>query len=225
MGTEPGQLLPPAIDLIDALARCVPHERVLTRPLDRVAFASDASFYRLLPEAVVLAGSVDEVQRLFAVSREREIPLTFRAAGTSLSGQSLSDGLLVEVARHWRSARVEDGGLRVRARPGMIGDHLNQLLRPFGRKIGPDPASIRSCTLGGILANNSSGMCCGVEQNSYHTLRSLTFVLPSGTVIDSGADDAEAELRAREPLLYQGLLDLRDEVRSRPALVDRKSVV
>ena len=221
MRTDSTELLPPAADLVDALAGCVSSNRVLTRPLDRVAFASDASFYRLLPKAVVLAGSVDEVQRLFALSRERGIPLTFRAAGTSLSGQSLSDGLLVEVARHWRSARVEDGGLRIRALPGMIGDHLNQLLRPFGRKIGPDPASIRSCTLGGILANNSSGMCCGVEQNSYHTVRSLTFVLPSGTVIDTGADDADAQLRAREPALHGGLIDLRDEVRSRPAMVER----
>ena len=219
--TDSNELLPPAVDLVNELARCVSSDRVLTRPLDRVAFASDASFYRLLPEAVVLAGSVDEVQGLFAISREREIPITFRAAGTSLSGQSLSDGLLVEVARHWRSARVEDGGLRIRARPGMIGDHLNQLLRPFGRKIGPDPASIRACTLGGILANNSSGMCCGVEQNSYHTLRSLTFVLPSGTVIDSGADDADARLQAREPALHAGLLELRDEVRAHPAMVER----
>ncbi|RPH70763.1 MAG: FAD-binding oxidoreductase [Myxococcaceae bacterium] len=221
MGTDSMLLLPPAVDLVDELVRCTSPERVLTRPLDRVAFASDASFYRLLPQAVVFASSVDEVQRLFALSRTRGIPLTFRAAGTSLSGQSLSDGLLVEVARHWRSARVEGDGLRIRARPGMIGDHLNQLLRPFGRKIGPDPASIRSCTLGGILANNSSGMCCGVEQNSYHTLHSLTFVLPSGTAIDSGAEGADEELRAREPALHRGLLELRDEIRARPQLVER----
>ncbi len=221
MASDSTQLLPPPVDLVDELGRCIAPERVLTRTLDRVAFASDASFYRLMPEAVVLASSVEEVQRLFALSRARGIPLSFRAAGTSLSGQSLSDGLLVEVARHWRSARVEDGGLRIRARPGMIGDHLNQLLRPFGRKIGPDPASIRACTLGGILANNSSGMCCGVEQNSYHTLRSLTFVLPSGTCIDTEAEDADAVLRAREPALHQGLLALRDEVRSRRAMVDR----
>ncbi|HUM13194.1 MAG TPA: FAD-binding and (Fe-S)-binding domain-containing protein [Myxococcaceae bacterium] len=221
MATDSTQLLPPPVDLVDELGRFIAPERVLTRTLDRVAFASDASFYRLMPRAVVLASSVEEVQRLFALSRARGIPLSFRAAGTSLSGQSLSDGLLVEVARHWRSARVEDGGLRIRARPGMIGDHLNQLLRPFGRKIGPDPASIRACTLGGILANNSSGMCCGVEQNSYHTLRSLTFVLPSGTCIDTAAEDADTVLRAREPALHQGLLALRDEVRSRPGMVER----
>ena len=213
-------IAPPG-DLVAELNRCVSPERVLTRTLDRVAFASDASFYRLMPEAVVLASSIEEVQALFALSRSRGIPLTFRASGTSLSGQSLSDGLLVEVARHWRGAKVEEGGQRIRARPGTIGDHLNQLLRPFGRKIGPDPASIRSCSLGGILANNSSGMCCGVEQNSYHTLRSLTFVLPSGTVIDTAAENADAELRAREPALYQGILALRDEVRARPALVER----
>ena len=119
MAADSTQLLPPVRDLVEELARCVSPDRVLTRALDRVAFASDASFYRLLPEAVVLAGSVEEVQRLFALSRARNIPLTFRAAGTSLSGQSLSDGLLVEVARHWRWARVEDGGL---AHPGPAGD-------------------------------------------------------------------------------------------------------
>ena len=113
MGTDSMQLLPPALDLVDELARCVAPERVLTRPLDRVAFASDASFYRLLPQAVVLASSVEEVQRLFAVSRERDIPLTFRAAGTSLSGQSLSDGLLVEVARILKGC-VRDNDVTVR---------------------------------------------------------------------------------------------------------------
>ena len=161
MPTDP-PLAPPG-DLVDALHRCVPRERVLTRTLERVAFASDASFYRLMPEAVVFASSVEEVQQLFALSRSRGIPLTFRAAGTSLSGQSQSDGLLVEVARHWRGA---NGRGRGPADPGAPGDHRRPpepLLRPFGRKIGPDPACIRACTMGGILANNRSGMCCGVD--------------------------------------------------------------
>jgi len=208
-------------DLVSQLREVVPAERVLTRPIDRIAFASDASCYRLVPQAVVLARSVEEVQQLFRLSRARRIPLTFRASGTSLSGQSLSDGLLVEVARHWRRARVEEKGKRVRTQPGMIGDHLNALLRPFGAKLGPDPASIRACTIGGILANNSSGMCCGVEQNSYHTLHSLTFVLPSGTCIDTAHPDADEQLRQAEPALHQGLTELRQEVMKRPELLGR----
>ena len=221
MAPAPADLSPPDPDLVAELRKVVPVDRVLTRPIDRIAFASDASFYRLVPKAVVLARSVEEIQKLFQLSRARGVPLTFRAAGTSLSGQSLSDGILVEVARHWRHAQVEDGGKRVRTQPGMIGDQVNALLRPFGVKIGPDPASIRACTIGGILANNSSGMCCGVEQNSYHTVRSLTFVLPSGTCIDTGHPDADEQLRRAEPALHQGLLELRAQVLTQPELLGR----
>ncbi len=221
MARSPPDLSPLDPDLIAQLHEVVPAKRVLTRPIDRIAFASDASFYRLVPKAVVLAHSVEEVQKLFRLSRARRVPLTFRASGTSLSGQSLSDGLLVEVARHWRHAQVEDGGKRVRAQPGMIGDHVNALLRPFGMKIGPDPASIRACSIGGILANNSSGMCCGVEQNSYHTVRSLTFVLPSGTCIDSAHSASDDQLRTAEPALYQGLLELREQVMTQTELLGR----
>jgi D-lactate dehydrogenase len=221
MALAPTDLSVPDPDLFAELQKIVPADRVLTRAIDRIAFASDASFYRLVPKAVVLARSIDEVRQLFRLSRARHVPLTFRASGTSLSGQSLSDGLLVEVARHWRHAQVEERGTRVRTQPGVIGDQVNALLRPFGVKIGPDPASIRACTIGGILANNSSGMCCGVEQNSYHTVRSLTFVLPSGTCIDTGHPDADHQLRAAEPALHQGLLELRAQVLSQPELLGR----
>jgi len=177
--------------LADLLAQIVPQERILTRPIDRVAFASDASFYRLIPQAVVLTAAIEEIQALFRFSHEQRIPITFRAGGTSLSGQAITDGLLVEVARHWRKVRVEAAGRKVRVQPGVIGGHVNQHLRLYGAKIGPDPASINACMMGGILSNNSSGMCCGVAQNAYHTLESLTFALPSGTVIDTAAPDAD----------------------------------
>src|SRR5664279_5861086 len=117
-------------------------ERILIRPIDLIAFASDASFYRLIPKAVVLAKDLEEVNTLFQFSQRMGIPMTFRAAGSSLSGQSISDGLLVEVARHWRDAIVEDGGKSIRVQPGVIGARANQLLVPYGAKIGPDPASI-----------------------------------------------------------------------------------
>jgi D-lactate dehydrogenase len=195
--------------LADALAAVVGSGRVLSRAIDRIAWASDASFYRLVPEAVVHARSVEEVRALLAVSRERKMPLTFRSAGTSLSGQAITDGLLVEVARGFRGLSVEDGGARIRLQPGVIGAHANRALGPFRRKIGPDPASIATCTVGGILSNNASGMCCGVAQNAYHTLESLTFLLPSGTLIDTSRPDADEVFRTREPALWQGLRDVR----------------
>ena len=207
--------------LKDSLAAIVGPDRVLDRPVDLIAFASDASFYRLIPKAVAFAGSVEDIRGLFRLSHERNLPMTFRAAGTSLSGQSVSDGILVEVARNWRGIQVLDGGAKVKVQPGVIGAHVNHALKFFKAKMGPDPASINTCTVGGILSNNSSGMCCGVSQNAYHTLESLTFVLPSGTVIDTAAPDADERFRAAEPALAEGLLRLKADLQSNPALAAR----
>ncbi len=184
-------------------------QRVLTRPLERIAYANDASIYRLIPQAVVQPVSIEEVQALFCFSQERSIPITFRAAGTSLSGQAVSDGVLVDLSKHWRSIQIEDAGHLIRLQPGVIGAHANLALRPYARRIGPDPASIDACMLGGILANNASGMCCGVIENAYHTLHSLTVVLPNGLVLDTADPAASAKLLESAPQLVQGLLDLR----------------
>jgi D-lactate dehydrogenase len=207
--------------LASLLGGIVDANRVLTRPIDRIAYAFDASFYRLIPQAVVQASGIDEIQSLFRFSHQHEIPLTFRAAGTSLSGQSITDGLLVDVARHWRQVEVRDGGRSLWAQAGLIGARANQALIPYRSKIGPDPASISTCTIGGILANNSSGMCCGVEQNAYHTLQSLKFVLPSGTIIDTRDPNADEIFHAREPELARGILDLKANIESNSVLRER----
>ncbi|WP_257308970.1 FAD-binding and (Fe-S)-binding domain-containing protein [Geothrix fuzhouensis] len=210
-----------ATSLRESLVSIVGPDRVLDRPVDLIAFAADASFYRLIPKAVVFASSVEEVKSLFRLSHETRIPMTFRAAGTSLSGQSVSDGILVEVARNWRGIQVLEGGAKVKVQPGVIGAHVNHALRPYRAKMGPDPASINTCTVGGILSNNSSGMCCGVTQNAYHTLESLTFVLPSGTVIDTAAPDADARFREAEPALAEGLLRLKQDLEANRPLAER----
>ena len=204
-----------------SLSAQIDAERILIRPIDLIAFASDASFYRLIPKAVVLAKDVDEIEKLFRFSQRAGIRMTFRAAGSSLSGQSISDGLLVEVARHWKNATVEDGGKKIRMQPGVIGARANQLLAPYGAKIGPDPASIATCTIGGILSNNSSGMCCGVDQNAYHTLHSMTFMLPSGTIIDTAQPDADEKFHALEPALAQGVLQLKEFLITNDTLRER----
>jgi len=204
-----------------ALRAIVGDDHVLTRPIDLAAYACDASVYRLAPLAVVRPQSIEHVRQLFALCRQERVPLTFRAAGTSLSGQAVTDGVLVDLARHWRDVEVLDGGGRVRVAPGVVGASVNARLRASGAKIGPDPASIQACMMGGILANNSSGMCCGVAQNAYHTLDSLVFVLPSGTVIDTADARADDALRDAEPALASGLLELKGEIATRPEVQAR----
>jgi len=187
----------------------------------RVALASDASFYHMLPKAVAMPISESEIAKLFAFSQTYQIPMTFRAAGTSLSGQAVSEGLLVDLSRHWRKVEVQAGGQKIKAQPGVVGGHLNALLRQYQRKIGPDPASINACMLGGILANNASGMCCGVTHNAYHSLDSLRFVLPSGQIFDSGKPGEATRFEAECPRLAQGLLELREKILANPELSQR----
>lgn len=208
------------LDIRPSLEAFLQPDQILDRDIDRIAYASDASFYRLVPRAVVRPRTIADVQGILRFSRACRVPVTFRGAGTSLSGQAITDGVLVDVSRHWRRIEPLDDGARVRVQPGAIGAHVNRALSPYAARIGPDPASIDACTMGGILSNNASGMCCGVAQNSYHTLESLVLVLPSGVTIDTstGADDA---LAAAEPALVEGLIALRDRVRNTPALAAR----
>jgi D-lactate dehydrogenase len=195
--------------------------RVLTRILDLVRYASDASPYRQLPRAVVMARDAADVAKTVAYAREKGIPVTFRAGGTSLNGQAQTDGILIDVRRHWTGVEVEDDGARVRVRPGTVLGRANALLKPYSRRIGPDPASTDIACVGGVIANNSGGMRCGVVHDAYQTLRALKLVLPSGTVVDTEAPDAEERFAAAEPELCRGLIEIRDEIRADAELAER----
>lgn len=208
-------------EIAGQLGRFIEPSRVLTRAIDRIAFASDASFYRQIPLAVVQPVNINEVQALFAFSHQHKIPLTFRAGGTSLSGQSITDGILVDIGRHWRAGKAEGNGRFLRAQPGLTGQQANNLLRPYAAKLGPDPASILVAQIGGILSNNASGMCCGVVHNAYHTLRSLTFLLPSGTLIDTASPDANDKFIELEPALTNGLLEIKRQLTADAETVER----
>jgi len=196
------------------------HDRVSTRAIDLHANAHDASHFLLIPEAVVIAQNAAEVGRLLRTSSANGVPLTLRSGGTSLSGQGVTDGVLVDVRRNFRSIEVLDAGNRVRVQPGATVRQVNARLARHGRKLGPDPASESACTIGGVIANNSSGMACGITGNTYQTLESLTVVLPSGTVVDTAASDANARLKHAEPELFDGLLRLRARVRGNHTSVD-----
>src|SRR3954464_2299760 len=196
-------------------------DRVLARVIDLVRYASDASPYRLLPRAVVMTRDAADVSKVFDYARAAKVPITFRAGGTSLNGQSQTDGILVDVRRHWGGVEVLDDGARVRVKPGTVLGHVNRVLAPYGRKLGPDPASTDIACIGGVLANNSGGMRCGVVADSYSTVRSLTFVLPSGTVIDPAAPNGAEGFAEAEPELARGLAEIRDEIRGDEQLTER----
>jgi D-lactate dehydrogenase len=196
-------------------------DRVLGRASDIVRYASDASPYRLLPQAVVMARDAGDVAATLAYGRANDVPVVFRAGGTSLGGQAQSDGILIDVRRHFGGVAVEEGGALARVRTGTVLGHANRVLAPHGRKLGPDPASTDIATVGGVIANNSGGMRCGVVHDSYSTLRSMTLVLPSGTTIDTAAPGAAERFASLEPELAGGLAAIRDEIRADAELSER----
>lgn len=204
-----------SLDAVDQLAQALGEDvEVTTRALDRITVSADASHYMAIPDCLARPKTAAQVGAAMAIARRCNWPLTLRGGGTSLSGQALSEGLTLDVRRHFRNMEVLDQGKRVRVEPGLTVGQVNNALAPLGRKLGPDPASTVACTIGGMIANNSSGMTCGVTANTYKTLESLVIVLPSGTVIDTGAADADAQLEQAEPELVTILTKLRDQLRA-----------
>ncbi len=195
--------------------------RLHGRALDLIKYASDASPYRLFPKAIVQAHDAADVANVFRFGRDRGVPVTLRSAGTSLNGQSQSNGILVDVRRHFTGVTVEEKGAAVRVRPGTALGHVNRVLLPYSRRLGPDPASTDFATVGGVIANNSGGMRCGTTQDSYSTLRSLKLVLPSGTTLDTAEPGEEERFAQAEPELAKGLIEIRDEIRADTELAER----
>ncbi len=180
--------------------------------------------YRIVPEVVVRPRDTSDVRKILEIARALGQPITYRAAGTSLSGQAVGGGILVDLSLDWGRFRIEDAGGSVWTQPGVVGGVLNRALASRRLRIGPDPASIDAAMIGGIVANNASGMCCGVAQNSYHTIRGATFVLADSVVIDTHGDsrgEVDERLKNKHPRLHAGLLDLKAKVRADKTLSKR----
>ena len=207
--------------LEDILAVNIDRERIVTQEAKRLAYGTDASFYRLVPKIVLRLKSLDEV--IFAIQscREMAVPFTFRAAGTSLSGQAVSDSVLMTLTDDWRGHQIVDNGEKIILQPGVIGADANKYLAPYQRKIGPDPASINTCKIGGIAANNASGMCCGTAQNSYRTVDSIKIVFSDGTLLDTASSESIAAFKATRPELLEGIEQLCQQTAQNRELTER----
>ena len=199
----------------------IPASRLISDPLRTLAYGTDASFYRLIPKLVVEVADESEVTRCLELAREHGTPVTFRAAGTSLSGQAITDSVLLRLGHGWRRHAINEDASEVRLQPGVIGEQANRYLAPFRRKIGPDPASINVAKIGGIAANNASGMCCGTAQNSYQTLVSMRVILADGSVLDTGDETSRRAFAENHGELLERIDKLAHETKQDCALAQR----
>jgi D-lactate dehydrogenase len=181
--------------------------------IDRLARNSDAAFYQALPDAVVFPQNGEDISVLFTEARGNNSPLFFRAGATSLSGQATNRGLCVDISRGFTTCEIREDGREVVLGPGLSLATVNALLHPYGRQLGPDPASSKACRIGGVVANNASGITSGTTRNAYRTMLGMRFILPSGTRIDTKAGNADKVLQQQESHLYDELLRMRDTVR------------
>ena len=193
-------------------AQAICKDRVYTDRLRRYAYGVDASCYSYLPKVVVKAENESEVRRLIRLCQQCGTPFTFRAAGSSLSGQCSSEDVLIICNDGFKKMEVIDDGKALRCECGVIGSDANDLLKPYNRKIGPDPATLATALVGGILNNNSSGMCCGTAQNSYKTIRSIRVVLLDGSILDTSDKKSIDQFLKEKPQMVEDILQLRKEI-------------
>ena len=206
---------------LSGIRRIIPKENIYTDDLRCLAWGTDAGFYRLVPRVVIRSRNEEEVSRILSLAHRLKVPVTFRAAGTSLSGQAISDSVLIVAGKNWEKFSVAPDGGSVTLEPGIVGARVNALLKPYGRKFGPDPASIGSCMVGGIVMNNASGMSCGTRANSDKMMISAKMVLPDGTVLDTGDEESKASFRSSHPEFLEAIQDLHQEVISNQGLTNR----
>jgi D-lactate dehydrogenase len=209
----------------DEIIETIPKKRVFTDKLHTLAYGTDASFYRLIPKIVIKADNAFEVQTIIKLCNAYDITLTFRAAGTSLSGQAISDSVLVITSRNFTGFKIAKDKKSISLQPSLTGAQANALLAPYGKKIGPDPASINAAMIGGIAANNASGMCCGIEQNSYKTLKSMKLIFADGTKLDTACEDSKKEFKRTHAELLNALTQMAHETQNNQelkALIEKK---
>jgi len=208
--------------LVKKLYRAIGKQQVFTDDLTLTATSADAGCYRKIPKIVLKPQGEKELVASLKILNETATPVTFRAAGTSLSGQSVSDSVLLEArGQHWNKSVVLDKGKLIRTQPGITGTRLNQILAPTGMKFGPDPASINSAMVGGIIANNASGMSCGIHANSYATIRSARIIFADGTLLDTDNQESREALQLSKPELLATLQRIGSDIRSNPGLTEK----
>lgn len=204
----------PYSDFLTELYQFMPANRIYTDELRTLGWGTDASFYRQIPQVVIRSDGEEEISKIIRACQKYKLPFTFRAAGTSLSGQSCTDSVLIVAGKNWERYEVGKNADTIRLQAGIVGSRVNEILKPYGRVFPPDPASIGSAMVGGIVCNNASGMNCGVHANSDRMMVSARIILADGTVLDTGNEQSKAEFRKTHPEFIRKIEELRDRVRA-----------
>lgn len=207
--------------LFDKLKNLIPEDRLLHDDLSLLVYGTDASFYRLTPKLIIKTNNEDEVIEVLRHTNALNIPVTFRAAGTSLSGQAISDSVLLITGKGWKNYKINEDASKITLQPSLIGAQVNKYLAPHKKKIGPDPASINSAMIGGIAANNASGMCCGTSQNSYNTLSNMKIIFVDGSLLDTSNPQSVNDFKNSHSDLISEVISIRDEIKSNQELEEK----
>ena len=208
-------------EFLGELNQFLPSNRIYTDELRTLGWGTDASFYRQIPKVVIRSDGEEEISRIVKTCKKFKLPFTFRAAGTSLSGQSCTDSVLIVAGKHWEKYEIGENQDTIKLQPGIVGARVNEILKPYKRVFPPDPASIGSAMVGGIVINNASGMNCGVHANSDRMMVSARIILTDGTVLDTGDEKSKEAFRKSHPEFLKKIEDLRDKVRADEALASR----
>ena len=203
------------------LRQFLPSDRIYTDELRTLGWGTDASFYRQIPKVVIRSDGEAEISKIVKACQKYKLPFTFRAAGTSLSGQSCTDSVLIVAGKHWEKYEIGENQDTIKLQPGIVGARVNEILKPYGRVFPPDPASIGSAMVGGIVINNASGMNCGVHANSDRMMVSARIVLTDGTILDTGSEESREAFRKSHPEFLAKIEALRDKVRADEELAAR----
>ena len=221
MKLETKDMKEPYLSFLHEASRFIPQDRIYTDELRRLAWGTDAGFYRLIPQIIIRSDNENEVAELLRLADKLNLPVTFRAAGTSLSGQAISDSILIVAGKHWEQYSISPDGSQITLQPGIVGQRVNQLLAPYGRKFAPDPASVKSAMVGGIVMNNASGMNCGTHANSDRVMLSARIVLADGTVLDTGDPVSRAAFEVTHRDFIRTICHLRDSIHANEHLRER----
>lgn len=226
--TPPSELVPTNrerrkayLSFLHEISSFISKQRIYTDEMRRLAWGTDASFYRLIPQVVIRSLDEEEIAKLLQIADKLDLPVTFRAAGTSLSGQTLSDSIMIVAGKNWEKYSISSDHKQITLQPGIVGERVNEILRPYGVKFSPDPASVKYAMVGGIVMNNASGMNCGTHANSDKVMLSARMIFADGTILDTGNEASRKDFIEKRPEFIAKIIEIRDRIKADKKLFDR----